>query len=82
MRDAVPSGAFTWRASCILAWALALLWPCRIGFGWGHEGHTVVALIAEKCAFEQQTTSVVFKNTYGPSHNVEPLFRRGVWAMV
>lgn len=31
-----------------MACALALLWPCRFGLAWGHEGHTVVALIAEK----------------------------------
>jgi hypothetical protein len=25
-----------------------LLWPWRAGFGWGHEGHAVVGLIAER----------------------------------
>ena len=30
-----------------LAAALALLCPARALFGWGHEGHVVVALIAE-----------------------------------
>jgi hypothetical protein len=30
-----------------VASALVLLLPGRAGFGWGHEGHTVVALIAE-----------------------------------
>ena len=32
----------------ILAAALVLIWPCRGLFGWGREGHTVVALIAER----------------------------------
>ena len=27
---------------------LWLLWPCRVGLGWGHEGHAVVGLIAER----------------------------------
>ncbi|HEY6270788.1 MAG TPA: hypothetical protein VIX19_02215 [Terriglobales bacterium] len=35
------------RACLILAAALVLIWPGRGVFGWGREGHTVVALIAE-----------------------------------
>jgi hypothetical protein len=30
-----------------LAATLALLCPVRAAFGWGHEGHVVVSLIAE-----------------------------------
>jgi hypothetical protein len=29
------------------ALALALICVPRLGFGWGHEGHVVIALIAE-----------------------------------
>jgi hypothetical protein len=36
-----------WRASLAAVSGLALLWPCRAGLGWGHEGHPVVGLIAE-----------------------------------
>jgi len=36
-----------WRASLFVAPALVLLLPCRAIFGWGHEGHTVVRLVAE-----------------------------------
>jgi nuclease S1 len=43
----VPSRPLLWRASLIVASAVALLLPCRAGLGWGHEGHTVVALVAE-----------------------------------
>jgi len=30
-----------------MASALGLIWPCRAVLGWGHEGHTVVGLVAE-----------------------------------
>jgi hypothetical protein len=36
-----------WRTCLILAVTLAVIWPGRGLFGWGHEGHAVVALIAE-----------------------------------
>jgi len=42
-----PTGAALRMASVTLAAALALLCPGRAVFGWGHEGHVVVALIAE-----------------------------------
>ena len=46
-RRSVPSVAFV-RRPCLAVWAaLALLCPVRAVFGWGHEGHVVVALIAE-----------------------------------
>lgn len=36
------------RLSAIIAASVfSLLWPCRPGFGWGREGHQIVALIAE-----------------------------------
>ena len=42
-----PAGARGWRACLTVVSALAVLWPCRAALGWGHEGHAVVALIAE-----------------------------------
>ena len=43
----VPSRTLSWRASLIATFALVLLWRCRAILGWGHEGHTVVGLVAE-----------------------------------
>jgi hypothetical protein len=36
------------KPSFTLAASLVLLCPVRAVFGWGHEGHVVVALIAEQ----------------------------------
>jgi hypothetical protein len=42
-----PAGARGWRVCLTVVSTLAVLWPCRAALGWGHEGHAVVALIAE-----------------------------------
>jgi hypothetical protein len=46
-RDPVRRHADLRRASLAAAVGLSLFWPWRAGFGWGHEGHAVVGLIAE-----------------------------------
>ena len=46
-RESIWPHAYLWRASVVAAAGLCLLWPWRAGFGWGHEGHAVVGLIAE-----------------------------------
>jgi len=46
-RRTVPPGAPLPKASFTLAAALALICPAQAVFGSGHEGHVVVALIAE-----------------------------------
>jgi len=45
-RRPVPTGVPLRKASFTLAAALALPSPVRAVFGWGHEGHRVIALIA------------------------------------
>src|SRR5271165_3348765 len=47
MNRLTPSRNRSWRSSLILASVLSLLSPCRSAFGWGREGHQIVALIAE-----------------------------------
>lgn len=37
-----------WTVALTVMAALALLCPIQVAFGWGHEGHEVVALIAEQ----------------------------------
>ena len=46
-QNPILAGAPFRRASFTPAVAVALLCPFRAVFGWGHEGHAVVALIAE-----------------------------------
>jgi S1/P1 Nuclease len=42
-----PGRTRSWRGCLLAAAVFSLLWPCRTGFGWGREGHRIVALIAE-----------------------------------
>jgi S1/P1 Nuclease len=48
MNHLAPSRNRSWRSSLVLASVLSLLSPCRSAFGWGREGHQIVALIAER----------------------------------
>ena len=46
-KEPIRTRAFSWRECLAVTFGLALLCPFRATFGWGPEGHAIIALISE-----------------------------------
>jgi len=69
-RDSVRGHPFLWRASLAVVASLELLWPWRVGFGWGHEGHAVANCDG---SFKVIPLRYDLKSTSGQARGLPPL---------